>query len=136
MATVDDADFAEATLASTGGRGADAILELVGAPHFPRNIDTLARKGRVVIVGVGAGTDVKLSLLSLMQKRATLRGTVLRARPLHEKAAVVAAFEAILTSATTDYRLAKSPAFAFGRETDRQADSIPPLVSLPMVASR
>lgn len=90
---VDDGGFAAAVLEATGGRGADVVLELVGAPHFPGNLDALAPKGRIVVVGVGAGHEVPLSLRALMGKRATLRGTVLRARALEEKAAAVRAFE-------------------------------------------
>jgi putative PIG3 family NAD(P)H quinone oxidoreductase len=90
---VDDAGFADSVLAATGGRGADVVLELVGAPHFPGNLDSLAPKGRIVVVGVGAGHDVEVSLRLLMMKRASVRGTMLRARPLEEKAAAVRAFE-------------------------------------------
>jgi NADPH:quinone reductase-like Zn-dependent oxidoreductase len=72
--------------------GADVVLELVGAPNLERDFDALAVKGRIVIVGTGAGADGQLSLLRLMAKRARLIGTVLRARPLEEKAAAVQAF--------------------------------------------
>jgi putative PIG3 family NAD(P)H quinone oxidoreductase len=88
-----DDGFARGVLERTGGRGADVVLELVGAPHFPANLEALAPRGRIVVVGVGAGQEIPLSLLSLMQKRASIRGTVLRARPLEEKGAVVRAFE-------------------------------------------
>lgn len=88
-----DEGFAEAVLEATGGQGADVVLELVGAPHFPDNLDALALKGRLIVVGVGAGQEVELQLIRLMVKRATLRGTVLRARPLEEKAAALRAFE-------------------------------------------
>jgi NADPH:quinone reductase-like Zn-dependent oxidoreductase len=71
----------------------DVVLELVGAPHVPANLEALAPKGRIVVVGVGAGHEVSLSLLALMQRRASIRGTVLRSRPLEEKAAAVRAFE-------------------------------------------
>jgi putative PIG3 family NAD(P)H quinone oxidoreductase len=71
----------------------DVILELVGAPHFPANLDVLAPKGRIVVVGVGAGQEVTLPLRVLMARRASIRGTVLRARPLEEKASAVRAFE-------------------------------------------
>jgi putative PIG3 family NAD(P)H quinone oxidoreductase len=90
---VGDAAFADEVLERTGGRGADVILELVGAPHFPGNLDALAKGGRIVVVGVGAGSQVTLPLVALMQKRALVRGTVLRPRPLEEKAAAVRAFE-------------------------------------------
>jgi NADPH:quinone reductase-like Zn-dependent oxidoreductase len=65
----------------------DVILELVGAPNWPGNLEAIAPWGRVVVIGVGAGADIELNLFSLMAKRATLRGSTLRARPLEEKAA-------------------------------------------------
>jgi putative PIG3 family NAD(P)H quinone oxidoreductase len=72
---------------------ADVILELVGGTHFPANLDALARRGRIVIVSVAGGKEIELSLLALMQKRATIAGTVLRSRPLEEKAGAIRAFE-------------------------------------------
>jgi NADPH2:quinone reductase len=83
------ADFVE-RLGVDGG--ADVILELVGSPNVPGDLEALATKGRIVVVGTGAGTEVELSLRDLMGKRARLMGTVLRARPLEEKAAAVQAF--------------------------------------------
>ena len=71
----------------------DVILELVGATHFPANLDVLARRGRIVVVSVAGGNEVQLPLGLLMQKRMTIAGTVLRARPLEEKATAVRAFE-------------------------------------------
>jgi putative PIG3 family NAD(P)H quinone oxidoreductase len=72
--------------------GADVVLELVGGPNLARNFDALSAKGRIVIVGTGAGDEAPLSLRALMMRRARLIGTVLRARPLEEKAAAVQAF--------------------------------------------
>ena len=82
----------DAVAAVQAAGGADVVLELVGAPNVDRNLDALATKGRIVVVGTGAGTDADLSLRKLMHKRATIHGTVLRARPLEEKAAAVQAF--------------------------------------------
>lgn len=73
--------------------GADVVLELVGAPNLGPNLDALATKGRIVVVGTGAGAEGPLSLRLLMGKRARVLGTVLRARPLEEKAAAMRAFE-------------------------------------------
>jgi len=56
------------------------------------NLDALARQGRIVIVGVGAGGQAEIPLLGLMTKRASMRGTVLRPRSAEEKAQAVAAF--------------------------------------------
>jgi putative PIG3 family NAD(P)H quinone oxidoreductase len=89
---VDDEGFAEAMLELTKGRGVDVILELVGAPHFPGNLSALAQKGRIVVVGIGAGQEVSIPLRVLMQKRGLVRGTQLRARPLEEKAIAVSVF--------------------------------------------
>jgi NADPH:quinone reductase len=96
---VGDDEFAAAVARETGGHGADVVLELVGAPHFPGNLEALAVRGRLIVVGVAAGHEVQLSLLRMMQKRATLKGTVLRARPIEEKGAAVRAFERELVPA-------------------------------------
>jgi putative PIG3 family NAD(P)H quinone oxidoreductase len=63
----------------------DVILELVGAPNLADNLSNLATGGRIVVIGVGAGAKAELNLLALMGKRATLRASTLRARPLEEK---------------------------------------------------
>src|SRR5215472_580608 len=83
-------DSAAARVAELGG--AHVVLELVGAPNLDLDFRVLAVKGRIVIVGSGAGAQASLSLQHLMVRRASLRGTVLRARPVEEKAAAVQAF--------------------------------------------
>jgi len=64
----------------------DVVLELVGAPNMSDNLKSLAVGGRIVVVGVGAGSKAEVNLLALMGRRGTLRGSTLRARPLEEKA--------------------------------------------------
>jgi NADPH2:quinone reductase len=64
----------------------DVILELVGAPNLPANLNALATGGRIVVIGVSAGATSELNLLALMGKRARIHGSTLRARPLEEKA--------------------------------------------------
>ena len=83
-------DGAVAAVQAAGG--ADVVLELVGAPNLDRNLEALAVKGRIVVVGIGAGAEAQLSLGKLMGKRAAVHGTTLRARPLEEKAAAVQGF--------------------------------------------
>lgn len=102
---VRDEDLAAAVSAATGGRGADVILELVGALHFPANLEVLALSGRIVVVGVGAGSTIELDLRDLMRRRAVLRGTVLRARPLEGKADAVRAFEREVVPMLADGRV-------------------------------
>jgi NADPH2:quinone reductase len=64
----------------------DVILELVGAPNLPENLQALATGGRIVVIGVSAGVKAELNLLALMGKRARIHGSTLRSRPLEEKA--------------------------------------------------
>jgi NADPH2:quinone reductase len=71
----------------------DVVLELVGAPNLPGNLSALATGGRIVVIGVGAGFKAEVNLLALMGKRATLRASTLRARPLEEKALAMRAVE-------------------------------------------
>jgi len=64
----------------------DVVLELVGAPNLGENLKALAASGRIVVIGVGAGFKAEVNLVAMMGKRATIRGSTLRARPLEEKA--------------------------------------------------
>lgn len=71
----------------------DVILELVGAPNMDANLASLATGGRISVIGVGAGARAEVNLLGLMQKRARIHASTLRARPLEEKAAVARGLE-------------------------------------------
>lgn len=84
-----DHDFVAATLEATGGRGVDAILDVVGTDYFVRNLECLAADGHLVIIG-GATTPVSLDIGYLMSKRTSVSATMLRARPLHQKADIIA----------------------------------------------
>jgi NADPH2:quinone reductase len=65
----------------------DVILELVGASNLAANLDSLALGGRIAVIGVGGtGPVAEINLLAVMQKRARIHGSTLRARPLEEKA--------------------------------------------------
>lgn len=70
----------------TGAGPFDVILELVGAPNFPGNLEVLAERGRICVIGVGAGATVELDFRVLMGRRARIHGSVLRARSLEDKA--------------------------------------------------
>ncbi|MET0715111.1 MAG: NAD(P)H-quinone oxidoreductase [Microbacterium sp.] len=82
-------DFVAATLAATGGRGVDAILDIVGTTYLRRNMECLADDGHLVIIGGTAGR-VTFDLWELMSRRASISATLLRGRPAHQKAAIVA----------------------------------------------
>ena len=71
----------------------DVILELVGAPNFPANLQALAEWGRIMVIGIGAGAQAELNLGLAMQKRARIFNSTLRPRPLEEKAMTARAVE-------------------------------------------
>ncbi len=83
-------DFVEVVRDSTDGHGADVILDIVGAPYLDRNVSTLATEGRLVVIGMQGGRKGELDLGKLLVKRAAVLATGLRARPVAEKAAIVA----------------------------------------------
>jgi len=84
-------DFVAAVQEATGGAGADVILDIMGASYLARNLAALAVNGRLVVIGRQGGSRAELDLGVLQVKRASLYATTLRARPPHEKAAVVQA---------------------------------------------
>lgn len=85
-------DVGSAVMELTAGRGVDLVLELVGSSNLPGDLAMLAIRGRIVVVSVASGTRAELDLLQLMVRRATVRGTVLRARSIAEKARAVSRF--------------------------------------------
>jgi putative PIG3 family NAD(P)H quinone oxidoreductase len=83
-------DFVAEVAAVTDGRGADVILDHMGASYLPRNLDALAIEGRLVVIGLMGGATGELDLGKLLSKRAAVMATTLRARPAAEKAAICA----------------------------------------------
>lgn len=71
----------------------DVILELVGAPNLGGNVDALATKGRIVVIGIAAGAKAELNLAKLMYKRGRIMASTMRARPLEEKALMTRGLE-------------------------------------------
>src|SRR5205823_11941444 len=64
----------------------DVVLELVGGPNLPDNLNALNMSGRIVVIGIGAGAKSEVNLGALRGKRAHLTGSMLRPRPLEQKA--------------------------------------------------
>jgi NADPH:quinone reductase-like Zn-dependent oxidoreductase len=67
----------------------DVVLELVGGDNLRENISLLATGGRVVVIGVGAGASAEIAFYELMRRRARIHASLLRPRPLEEKALVM-----------------------------------------------
>jgi putative PIG3 family NAD(P)H quinone oxidoreductase len=83
-----DDDFVGAARQATADRGADVVLDIVGAKYLQRNVDVLAPDGRLVVIGLQGGATAELDLGLLLRKRAAVQATSLRARPLEQKAAI------------------------------------------------
>lgn len=80
-----DRDFAEVVREETGGEGVHVILDVIGGEYWAQNMDSLARQGRMVLVGLLGGRSAEVDLGRVLRNRITVVGTVLRARSLAEK---------------------------------------------------
>jgi putative PIG3 family NAD(P)H quinone oxidoreductase len=70
------------------GATVDVVLDNMGAKYLPRNVDVLARLGRLVVIGMQGGVKGELNLGKLLAKNGTVTATSLRYRPVAEKAAI------------------------------------------------
>ncbi len=84
-------DFVAVGRDFTGGRGVDVILDMVGGDYIPRQIDLLAREGRLGFVALMHGTKVEADFGAIQRKHLTVTGSTLRSRTVAEKSAIVAA---------------------------------------------
>lgn len=84
--------FAELIQNLTDGKGVDVILDLVGAVYFSANLESLALKGRLILVGLTGGRTAEFNLGTALMKRAKIIGTVLRSRSNAEKAEATSRF--------------------------------------------
>jgi len=85
-------DFSEAVKEFTNKKGVDVILDHVGAKYLAPNMASLGYAGRLVIIGVISGIKAELNLALMMVKRQQIIGSVLRSRPVKDKADIVAEF--------------------------------------------
>jgi NADPH:quinone reductase len=83
--------FVAAVRESTGGKGVDVVLDMVGGDYFPRNIEALAVDGRLVQIATLGGAKSEIVLPAIMQRRLTITGSTLRARSIAEKGAIATA---------------------------------------------
>lgn len=103
--TRESPDFAESVMNATAGRGADVILDLVGAAYFKQNLQALAMKGRLILVGLTSGRTTEFDMELAFQKRATIVGTVLRSRSADEKAGLTQLFSNEVVPLLSDGRV-------------------------------
>ncbi len=70
----------------TAGAGVHVIIDLVGGPYVPADLQAIATGGRIICIGTAAGRKAEIDLGLVLRKRVTIVGTVLRARSIEEKA--------------------------------------------------
>ena len=87
-------EFADEIRRITDKRGVDVILDHIGAKYLESNMKSLALSGTLMLIGVMGGIKAELNLATMMVKRQRIIGSVLRSRPVAEKAAIIAKFEA------------------------------------------
>jgi putative PIG3 family NAD(P)H quinone oxidoreductase len=81
-------DFVQAIRELTENQGVNVILDIIGGEYFGRNMECLAKDGRLVQIGLQGGMKAEINLSVLMQRRATLTGSTLRPRTVQEKGAI------------------------------------------------
>lgn len=95
----------ERTGGSPRGKGADLVFDLVSGELLPEHLAALRDRGRLVLIGLMGGNRAELDLAEILRRRLAIRGSVLRARPREEKAALVAAFRDFAAARLADGRL-------------------------------
>ena len=108
-------DFAEVIREETNGQGVNVILDVIGRDYWNANLQSLAMAGRLVLVGLMGGATAETNLGMLMQKRLRVHGTVMRSRPLIDRAEI-----------TRDYQQHLEPAIING-DMKPVIDSVFPL---------
>ena len=98
-------DFVEGVAAATGKKGADVILDHLGGLYLKRNLRSLALGGRLVIIGLMGGAKSEINLGPLMVKRQQVIGSVLRSRPVEEKADITREFNETVVPLVEDGRI-------------------------------
>jgi putative PIG3 family NAD(P)H quinone oxidoreductase len=81
-------DFVEEIRRATGGRGVDVILDIVGGDYITRDLDAVAIDGRIVCIATPGGRTAQVDIGKVMQRRAAIMGSALRARTVQEKGAI------------------------------------------------
>jgi NADPH:quinone reductase len=101
---LDDAVRAGDDMANRIGQ-VDVVIDLIGGDYLEIDVEVCRPRGRIVIVGLLAGSTARLDMGAVMRKRLEVIGTVLRARPNHEKAAAMALFAKSVVPLLADKRV-------------------------------
>jgi putative PIG3 family NAD(P)H quinone oxidoreductase len=88
---VEDGNFAEGVL-EAAPNGVDVILDTIGAAYLAQNVKVIGKKGRIIVIGLMGGVKGELALGTLLAKRASIHGSVLRSRSPEEKAELTKSF--------------------------------------------
>jgi len=88
---VEDGSFAEAVL-EAAPKGVDVILDTIGASYLAQNVKVIGKKGRIIVIGLMGGVKGELALGTLLAKRASIHGSVLRSRSAAEKTELTRSF--------------------------------------------
>lgn len=86
-------DFVSVVKDATGGDGVDVVLDIIGGDYVPRNLECLGMNGRLVQIGLIAGSKATLDLRPILQRRLTITGSTLRPRTVAEKGSIARALE-------------------------------------------
>ena len=86
-------DFTDRIKTLTGGRGVDVILDIVGGPYMGGNLASLARDGRLVMIGFMGGTEASFDARQIILRRLTITGSTLRIRSVEEKGVIARQLE-------------------------------------------
>ena len=89
-------DFVAECAAFTNGAGVDVVLDVIGGDYVNKNIAAVRVGGRIIQVGTMGSGRTEVNIGMMLPKRASLIGTVLRARPLAEKIEITQRFAAEL----------------------------------------
>lgn len=82
-------DFVTAVMEATGGRGVDAVLDIIGGPYLARNLEALAPGGVLIALGVQGGSEAPLDMRKLLIRDLMIQGSTLRAKSLDAKRSIV-----------------------------------------------
>ena len=86
-------DFVKVGKDFTNGRGVDVILDMIGGDYIPRQLELLAREGRLCFVALMGGTKVNADFGLIHRKHLTVTGSTLRSRTIEQKAKICRALE-------------------------------------------